>query len=116
MNQICSPTIHDNSKYVGEALSAVDMVVSQGNTLSCLVLGSILSATINTHPSTTFWAYSVRCSPMNYLSEPFAMLTELAQSFGVMAILSLFFIRDEDSYKLPTLSTDEDAPSDDRLI
>ena len=40
-------------------MSAVDMANTLGTALSSLVLGSILSATIATHPAVTFWTYSV---------------------------------------------------------
>jgi hypothetical protein len=46
----------------GEILAAIQTVMSIGVALSGLVLGSVLSASINTFPGLVFLVYSVRSS------------------------------------------------------
>lgn len=46
-------------RIVGEMLSAVQMASTIGDILSSVILGSILSATISTHPKYVFMAYAV---------------------------------------------------------
>ncbi|KAJ7151679.1 hypothetical protein C8R46DRAFT_1229213 [Mycena filopes] len=46
----------------GEILAAIQTITSVGNTLSGVVLGSVLTATINTHPGMVFVVYSAFAS------------------------------------------------------
>ena len=84
-----------------------------GSTLSGLVLGSILSATIATTPFVTFWTYSV--SFIHHLNENvYVFMVDCPfQCFAILSVVVLFFVRDRDRYTYPVSLGRDDGSLED---